>query len=818
MEPGTIVRGRFRVEPFATHGGMGTVYRAYDLETGAFVALKTVADDPRFAERFARETRLLSELTHPATVRFVDAGHHGSKPYLAMEWVSGCDLAEEIARGPMSLESALTLCTTIAEALGEAHGKGIVHRDIKPKNVMLSDGDVRRPRLTDFGIARVDAATRSLTQAGTAVGTPGFMAPEQVRSADRVDARADIFSLGCVLFACVTGRNPYAAESAFAALTRVVTEDPPRLSRVFQDVPPELEETCAILMSKDPSQRPASGDAAATLLRACAYALGDRLSLRFTPIASVGDGEQRFASAAFVKFDGGAEQPQASNADEATVLGPSFQLTDVIVQWVSGFGREPIVLGPTLVAISFAGATPASDLATQAVACALGLAERVPAVKVVVVTARAQPGREDLRNLSDRALLPLREAAAHSGAPRVTVDETTASLVSGVFSVVPSSRGFFVVRPSETAVTLDPPSTRAFEGRQRELALLETLANECFEDPVARAVILEGPQGIGKTRLAEEWFAALKQRYPTLSLIACKGAALGVGAPLSLLANLVVRAAVDPKASLEEKRAAVCEWMEAELARRPVLLFVEDLGFGDRASVELAEELVRRNAERPLLLVGTLRPETRGGFPQLWRDVGVLDFSVMPLSRSAVEKLVRKILGEVPSELAERIVDGAEGNPFRVEEITKAVRAGNLSFPDSVLALVEARLSTLAAEDRRLMRAASVFGEDFWSSAVASLLPELGPDAIELRIRGLVTRDFFREEPKSLYPGELQFCFRQSLLREASYGTLCTEDRRAAHRLAADWLESTGQAAPEVIAKHRALAEDGEGGGPTRVK
>ena len=116
------------------------------------------------------------------------------------------------------------------------------------------------------------------------------------------------------------------------------------------------------------------------------------------------------------------------------------------------------------------------------------------------------------------------------------------------------------------------------------------------------------------------------------------------------------------------------------------------------------------------------------------------------------------------------------------------------------------------------MRAASVFGEDFWSSAVASLLPELGPDAIELRIRGLVTRDFFREEPKSLYGGELQFCFRQSLLREASYGTLCTEDRRAAHRLAADWLESTGQAAPEVIAKHRALAEDGEGGGPTRVK
>jgi eukaryotic-like serine/threonine-protein kinase len=817
LEPGTIVRGRFRVEPFATHGGMGTVYRAYDLETGAFVALKTVADDPRFAERFARETRLLSELTHPATVRFVEAGHHGSKPYLAMEWVSGCDLAEEIARGAMSLEAALTLCTTIAEALGEAHSKGIVHRDIKPKNVMLAAGDVRNPRLTDFGIARVDAATRSLTQAGTAVGTPGFMAPEQVRSADRVDARADVFSLGCVLYACVTGKNPYAAESAFAALTRVVAEEPPRLSRVWKDVPPELEETCAILMSKDPSHRPAGGDAAATLLRACAYALGERLSLRFTPIASVSEVEQRFASAAFIKFDDGAERSQASS-EEATVLGPSFQLTELIVQWVNGFGREPIVLGPTLVAISFSGAAPASDLATQAVACALGLAERVPAVKVVVVTARAQPGREDLRNLSDRALLPLREAAVHSGAPRVTVDETTASLVSGVFSVVPSSRGFFVVRPSETAVTLDPPSQRAFEGRQRELALLETLANECFEDPVARAVILEGPQGIGKTRLAEEWFAALKVRFPALGLIACKGVALGVGAPLSLLANLVLRTAVDAKASVEEKRAAVFEWMEAELARRPVLLFVEDLGFGDRTSVQLAEELVRRNAERPLLVVGTLRPETRGGFPQLWRDIGVLDFTVTPLSRTAVEKLVRKILGEVPSELTERIVDGAEGNPFRVEEITKAVRAGNLSFPDSVLALVEARLSTLAPEDRRLMRAASVFGEDFWSSAVASLLPELGPDEVEVRIRGLVTRDFFREEPKSLYAGERQFCFRQSLLREASYGMLCTEDRRAAHRLAADWLESTGQAAPEVLANHRALAVDSDGGGPTRVK
>jgi serine/threonine protein kinase len=194
LEPGTLVEDRFVIEARAGAGGMATVYRAQDLDRNQRVALKMLSDETSDPERFEREAKALSEIAHPNVVRYIAHGIGADgRPWLAMEWLEGEGLETRLARAPLEVDESVALVRAVADALGAAHARGIVHRDIKPSNLWLSQGDVARVKLLDFGIARGPFATRSMTRTGAVLGTPGYMAPEQAGFAQRGCARRRVF-------------------------------------------------------------------------------------------------------------------------------------------------------------------------------------------------------------------------------------------------------------------------------------------------------------------------------------------------------------------------------------------------------------------------------------------------------------------------------------------------------------------------------------------------------------------------------------------------------------------------------------------------
>jgi serine/threonine protein kinase len=256
----------FELLEIAGTGGMGTVYRARRPD-GKLLAVKVLGakGDPA---RFEVEARALAKLRHANIVAYEAHGlSEDGEPYLAMEWLEGEGLDQLIERERMTLHRALELCIDVAEALAVAHEAGIVHRDIKPSNVFITkDGTTK---LLDFGVARLAALT-GLTHTGQMIGTLGYMAPEQARSDHPIDGRADLYSLGCLLFRCISGRRPHEAVDAMEMVAKLALEEAPRLSSVVDGVPPALDDLVARLLAKAAAERPANVTIVRDELRAIA--------------------------------------------------------------------------------------------------------------------------------------------------------------------------------------------------------------------------------------------------------------------------------------------------------------------------------------------------------------------------------------------------------------------------------------------------------------------------------------------------------------------------------------------------------------------
>ncbi|MBW2525572.1 MAG: serine/threonine protein kinase [Deltaproteobacteria bacterium] len=264
------VAGRFQIDRLAGSGGMGAVYRAWDAHTGSIVALKVLhAQTTITAYRFGRESDLLAELGHPNIVRYVAHGVTDlDEPYLAMEWLEGEDLADLLQRRVLTTDETVRLGALVADALGAAHALGIVHRDLKPPNIFLVDGQVDRVKVVDFGIARdTSQAGERLTRTGMLLGTPAYMAPEQIRAAKAVGPAADVWALGAVLFQCLTGRYLFHGTTPMEMAVAALGDEPPTLSSALPDAPSALEAVIANFLSREPEYRPADGAAAAALLR-----------------------------------------------------------------------------------------------------------------------------------------------------------------------------------------------------------------------------------------------------------------------------------------------------------------------------------------------------------------------------------------------------------------------------------------------------------------------------------------------------------------------------------------------------------------------
>jgi hypothetical protein len=256
--PGHLYDGRYRIEAFLGRGGMGRVYRVVEQATGRSLALKillrAVMDDEDAVERFRREIVLLAEIRHPAVPAVADWGFCNGEYFFVCDFIEGQDLRTLTkSRGPWPPQEAAAVVAQVAMALQAAHDKGIVHRDIKPHNVMLRpDG---RAFLLDFGIARAYGhGMETLTASGMLVGTPEYMSPEQIDS-HTIDLRSDIYSLGVVLFELLVGRPPFGGETPLAIAMKHKLEPPPSPRSIRQEVPFWLDRVTLRCLAKDPRER-----------------------------------------------------------------------------------------------------------------------------------------------------------------------------------------------------------------------------------------------------------------------------------------------------------------------------------------------------------------------------------------------------------------------------------------------------------------------------------------------------------------------------------------------------------------------------------
>jgi hypothetical protein len=313
--------GGYRIDSFLGRGGMGSVFRAHQITLNRTVALKVIAPelaaDEGFRLRFRRESEVAASLEHPHVVPIHEAGEADGLLYISMRFVEGTDLREAIrASGALAPEQAAAIVSQVGSALDAAHGRGLVHRDVKPANILLDRSDPPRAYLTDFGVVKQigGATTSGLTATGQMVGTVSYVAPEQLQGLEGVDGRADVYSLGCVLYETLTGITPFGQRSPVALMYAHLHEAPPLPSAQQPGLAPGFDACVNIALQKDPDRRYSSAGALAEA--ALAAAAG-----RDTPAPAQAPGAATQAFVVPIGESGAATHPlpaQDGGADAAT--------------------------------------------------------------------------------------------------------------------------------------------------------------------------------------------------------------------------------------------------------------------------------------------------------------------------------------------------------------------------------------------------------------------------------------------------------------------------------------------------------------------
>jgi hypothetical protein len=458
-----IIDGRFRVESAFRSGAMGAIFRATDQKTGKPVAVKALDHgNPLMRERFDREAQTLAQLDHPNIVKYIAHGATANDTlYLVMEWIDGETLRERLERAGLSVGETLQMTRAIVDALTTSHALGVVHRDLKPSNLVFAGGEVGQVKLIDFGVARRQADQKKLTEKGASVGTPGYMAPEQVRSHQPIDGRADLFALGCIVYEALTARKPFAGDDLAEVWMKIVLAEPASTRLLRPELPEPLHDLIGRLLAKEPEDRPADAATVARELDAIEW-LGEetRLLPQKTPdvptrILSHPTPTPTVKPAAETVETGDPHDILALVlATQPTGEAPAAETSARIEAMVRWSGGVSCLLADGSTALVFYGPGSLQELARRGASAAIELRAMLPDALVAVSVGVTQPQGPPLMEDAIARSFKLIEGAlldsitsTHGGTPAISLDETTARLIGDAFQVVPTVSGYQLLGP-----------------------------------------------------------------------------------------------------------------------------------------------------------------------------------------------------------------------------------------------------------------------------------------------------------------------------------------------------------------------------------
>jgi len=463
------------------------------------------------------------------------------------------------------------------------------------------------------------------------------------------------------------------------------------------------------------------------------------------------------------------------------------------------------------------------------------------------------------------------KARSDSGdsSPGILLDDMTAHLLDARFQLRHTDSGVYVL-DSELAIDEARPllgKPTPCVGRERELTALQLLLDDCCEESMARLAVVIAAPGIGKSRLRHEFLRRVQHdNVHGVDVWFGRGDPTRAGAPYDLLTDALRRlidvregedlakqqrklgervrrhvpadeapfvteflgelcgipfasekspklmlARADPRAMVAQVLGAFVSFVRAECDAHPVLIVLEDLHWSDALTVRVIDASLRDGHDKRVMVLALARPEVKDLYPKLWTERKRCDFVLDGLSKRASEQLVVRTLGaDVAQETVARIVEQAAGNALFLEELIRFVSEDpSDSMPDTVLAMLQARLQRLEPELRRVLRAASVYGATFWRGGVLALLGEsVSAASLDERLEELVHRELITQNNTTRLLSDTEFAFRHALVREAAHGLLTDEDRETGHRAAAAFLQSMGERDPLVLAEHYALGRE----------
>lgn len=799
MQPGDVVGGRFVLERIAGTGGMGAVFRGHDRVTREPVAIKVLGQhDAEAIRRFDHEAKILAELGHPHIVRYVAHGAAPSgAPWLVMEWLEGKSLASRLVEGHLTQSEAVGLAIRIASALAAAHARGIVHRDVKPSNVFLVGGAPEAAKVLDFGLAQAAAGGARLTQTGSVLGTPGYMAPEQAQgSRGRVNARADVFSLGALLFECLTGKPAFEGEGVMAILARLLLEDAPRVRSLRPDVPRALDSLVARMLSRVAEARPSDGAEVLRALEGIDTVDGERISVVPALPEGISDREHHLVCAVVAIPAVEAAVRPSSPTLRTQLPRSSWDDVRVIARM---HGAAPLELASGALLLSLDGT---ADGPVRAARCALAMAEILLGFRVALVTGRSEAGKElPAPEVLQRALDLLKRACRAPGAFGVRIDDRTQALLPARFEIEgpPDDARLRVERDDlgETCPLVE--RTSPLVGRKGELSVVLDLLEEGLDEPRAAAALVVAPAGLGKTRLAQEVVRALRTSRPDLVVGYGRPGAHGVD--FGMIEPVLRKMAKSPNDSGPDRfEERALDALRERVAAGPFLLVLDDVQWADAPSLALVDQALGELAGSPFGVLALARPEVRDRAPGLFGRRNVQEIRMGTLSQRAARELLRRALGpEAPDAELAALAQRAEGHPLFLQELA---RGASGVTPEALLAVHGPAIAELASPARRLLRAASLVGVTFWEGAVLSLLGEPdGAPHVRALLGELTKREIITRRRASRAANDTEYGFCQPMLREAFLATSTDVDQRRGQALAERWLAGSGVRATSALAE-----------------